>query len=452
MLSLAFLSGITMDLVESEWSSAVIDTSSDLITEFPILSYTSIFMFFYSIYYFGWCIDRPKVFYGSSSMSQMLSERCSAMSEVYFPTPWVMSRHLQCLLTLALRPPRNITYTRDYYIVSDGATFLLDWSFPSAMTVPDGVVFASSQEEANIVNKRNNKRRSCRSAPASLGGDTSLLEPTMVLVLCPGFTGNSDSRYVQPLVEEATRRGWVAVVVNYPGTLPTVPMSTPRFINPTAGQDMKEVAEHIASMCKRGTRMIGHGQSMGGHLLAKYLGLAGQDTPMDGAVVISNPWNIAKAVNNSGFMTHFIYNAHFTRAMLKIFKNNQALFDAHDDVDTEAVLKSNRMAHFDEHLSRRVNGFDTVEEYYDACDSSADVHNIEIPFLVMHSADDPVAIFDNLPTEKLKKNPNSVLVTTRTGSHASWLEGVVPLGLTYAERVTLQYIDELNAELDRRAA
>jgi predicted alpha/beta-fold hydrolase len=48
------------------------------------------------------------------------------------------------------------------------------------------------------------------------------------------------------------------------------------------------------------------------------------------------------------------------------------------------------------------------------------VGSINIPFLVLHANDDPIAMTKYIPKTDLMRNPNAMLIETNTGGHCDF--------------------------------
>ena len=48
------------------------------------------------------------------------------------------------------------------------------------------------------------------------------------------------------------------------------------------------------------------------------------------------------------------------------------------------------------------------------------VSDIKVPFLVLHSKDDPICPIENMPIHDLLRNPNCMVVKTEVGGHCDF--------------------------------
>lgn len=80
----------------------------------------------------------------------------------------------------------------------------------------------------------------------------------------------------------------------------------------------------------------------------------------------------------------------------------------------------------DEHYSRRVHGYETVEEYYDSCSCLSLIPNIKTSMVFINALDDPL-IPEPLwrPVQEICKSSSNdhVFILLKHGGHLGFLEG-----------------------------
>lgn len=71
-------------------------------------------------------------------------------------------------------------------------------------------------------------------------------------------------------------------------------------------------------------------------------------------------------------------------------------------------------------ISRRLFGYQSVNEYYDKNSSINCIQNIKVPALFINSKDDPIIDYRWIPTEVFSRSENMILVLTQKGGHIDY--------------------------------
>jgi len=362
--------------------------------------------FTYTCYYWFFVIDSVKILYRETKLNLYLVNACPTLFSKYRPPFWLFSSHLQGSLGLVLRKRYKIPYTREIIHARDGAELLLNWA-----------------EKDNLSNQ------------------------TPVLLILPGVTGGRDKPYVTHLVKDAYDKNWRPVVLIFPGCLidgdETHPCTNARFYSPVDVTDVEVVLEHIA-MKYPDAPIIGVGHSMGANMLVKYLGIAGQNSLLDSCISLSNPWCWETVQNNletGSFVNRYVLNSHFADYWMKVLKQNQPHFKDHPHLPACVFEKKSPSIRFlDEEVTSKIYGFENMKEYYTAVSCKEYVANVKTPLFVIHALDDPIVPTSALPLTVLAKNPNVIVAITKKGGHTGWLEGFIPSGLCFADRLCIEFI------------
>jgi len=135
----------------------------------------------------------------------------------------------------------------------------------------------------------------------------------------------------------------------------------------------------------------------------------------------SNPFDLT--VSNRHITTGFnrIYDFNLGKSLRNIFNRHRALFDGHESVLSEMAAECKTIREFDEAVTHRVFGWDSVDEYYDKSGSCHAVPRLAVPTLCVQAMDDPIAPAEAIPFSGIEGNPNCILVTTGTGGHLGWV-------------------------------
>jgi abhydrolase domain-containing protein 1/3 len=110
----------------------------------------------------------------------------------------------------------------------------------------------------------------------------------------------------------------------------------------------------------------------------------------------------------------------------------------------EGIEKSLSIRDFDNHATRIVGKYETVDTYYRRCSSSTYVQSVSIPLLCISALDDPVCTREAIPWDECRANKNVVLATIKHGGHLAFFEGITASSLWWV-RAANEFLDVLLA-------
>ncbi|KAM0342243.1 hypothetical protein ACHAPU_009648 [Fusarium lateritium] len=159
-------------------------------------------------------------------------------------------------------------------------------------------------------------------------------------------------------------------------------------------------------------------------MLTNYCGEEGPNCVLKAAVVCSNPFNLDVSSNilGSSFIGKEVYLRVMGTALKELVATHRESLEKHSKIDIDAVMKTTYLYEFDRLIQCPSWGYPTVSSYYRDASSVDSILSIEIPFLAVHSTDDPIAVKEAIPYEEFKNNPNTVLLTSSLGGHLCWFE------------------------------
>jgi len=246
--------------------------------------------------------------------------------------------------------------------------------------------------------------------------------PTVVVL--HGLEGSSRATYVRRLVAAAAAEGLASIAVNFRGCSGS-PNRLPRLYHSGETGDLAEVVARLAA--ERPGRGLGvAGFSLGGNVVAKWLGERGDDLPLEvrAGAVISAPWDLgrcADAIDGSGGMA-WLYRERFLRtlrhkALAKLRRFPGIPFDAAE------VRACRTFAAFDDRVTSRLHGFEGARDYWERCSARRFAAGLRRPLLAIAAADDPIVPRDALPLEAARTNPSLALETYPAGGHVGFVSG-----------------------------
>ena len=180
------------------------------------------------------------------------------------------------------------------------------------------------------------------------------------------------------------------------------------------------------------TPLAAIGYSLGGNVLLKYLGEAGEDTPLSAATAVSVPLVLRTASDRLGQGFSRLYNRYLLRALL-VGAKKKAPQLAEAGLDVDAILRCQSIREFDDRLTAPLHGFSDAIDYYTRCSSRGFLHRITIPTLILHAEDDPFMRPSVVPRPEelaasvtLELSPWGGHVGFVSGNGRYWLEERIP--------------------------
>jgi predicted alpha/beta-fold hydrolase len=240
------------------------------------------------------------------------------------------------------------------------------------------------------------------------------------LFVLPGTNGDElTSWYIHLACRYATSHYGYRVVV-YVRRGCNLPMSNGRpqdYSDPMKPSgDMALAIERVRNRYPR-SKMAAVGYSLGGNFLANYLGSRNKCDFVCGASVCG-PYDIT----GLSYMLEFHYpmvDWYLRESKSSCLRSNRYVIESDEEamrrgvnIDKIIAAKSFRAQCELDNLKVWGDAGESLNRYLDRCSCSNRVENIKIPTLFLASLDDPVSHDLFIPYEKLKSNPNCVLVTT----------------------------------------
>ncbi|KAJ1979471.1 hypothetical protein H4R34_002815 [Dimargaris verticillata] len=326
----------------------------------------------------------------TQTLPKRLAARCPSLTDkakaIFTPSRWLFNGHLQtaAVTKLAFFKGYDVDYHRELVSLPDGGAVALDW-YPSFEEQPDSSI-------------------------------------PIVLIL-HGLTGGSHEFYVRALVQWMTAAPYHyrAVVMNNRGC-GFSELLTPQMYSAGYTDDLRFVLNRLHRQFPD-TSMLAAGFSLGANILVKYLGEEEGRCFLQGAVAVGNPFNMLKAseILSEGLLGSLIYTKVMRNNLVRAFLRHKQVFNG-SGLDVDLVAKSRTLYEFDDLMTRRMFGFETVRDYYISASSSPWVRRVRVPLLCLNSLDDPICSFQSIPFQDCINNPYVVLATTAHGGHLGWFE------------------------------
>jgi predicted alpha/beta-fold hydrolase len=264
---------------------------------------------------------------------------------------------------------------------------------------------------------------------------------TPVVLLLHGLEGSSRAGYIRGALTTIRSLGLAACALNFRGCSGEL-NRLPRFYHSGDTRDLALAVERLTA--ERPGRAVGLlGYSLGGNLVAKYLGERGDALPpaVRGGAVVSVPFDLAgcaRTLDGHRAAARF-YRALFLRSLRRKALAKASLFP--EAIDAARASRARTFAEFDGWVTAPLNGFDSAQQYWDRSSSGPLITGVRRPLHVLAARDDPF-IPEPLP-RWAGENPRILAEVTAFGGHLGFIEGAPWSFRRYAETEPVMWLSGL---------
>lgn len=251
-----------------------------------------------------------------------------------------------------------------------------------------------------------------------------------VLVL-HGLEGSSSSSYVSEVLRRLSALGWGGWALNFRGCSGEPNRTRAAY----SSGDTRDLSL-LVPMLPEGPRFA-VGFSLGASVLLN--GLARLDVPLDAAVAVSPPFELARSAraidSRGGFGP--VYLNHFLPSLKRKGLESARRFP--DTFDAPTIRGLRTLRDFDHHVTARAFGYESAEAYYEGCSSGPVLARIRRPTLIVTAQDDAIAPAAALPKDAVENEALHVLRTSG-GGHVGFVEGSPWRPRWWAERRAVEWL------------
>jgi abhydrolase domain-containing protein 2 len=364
--------------------------------------------------------QKPLLFYKDEKFASLLRESSPELEQVYIPTRvWGFSGHIQTVLHSLIgrmKCPWPIG-ERISILVDDGSTLTYDVYQP--------LDAHSSGED-------------------------------VTLIMCPGICNSSESIYIRTFVHHAQRKGYRCTVLNHIGAMKEIRVTSHRIFGYGCTKDFHSMVAHVLDNYSH-TKVVLVGFSMGANIVTKYLGdNKTHEIPKNilGGISICQGYDALSA------MQHMLLWANFRRFYLYVMTENmkRVLIAHQQSVLSEevkaryqlcerSILTAATLPEFDDAYTRRVHGYDNINDLYRYNSCSLYMENITVPMVFINALDDPIIPETLLtwPKNYAERRDKAAFILSTHGGHLGFYEGgfFKPNPVTWLDRTAVGIADGL---------
>ncbi|HEX6549061.1 MAG TPA: hydrolase [Gammaproteobacteria bacterium] len=239
-----------------------------------------------------------------------------------------------------------------------------------------------------------------------------------IIIVLHGLEGSIRSRYAAAIMQRIDELGFRGALIHFRGCSGE-PNRLPIGYHSGFTQDL----EYFSGLLKErepGTPLAAVGYSLGGNALLKWLGESPNAHRLTTGVAVSVPFDLADAsrIIETGWSQLYKWEllGRMKRSMLEKFSRIQAPYPLPD------VRRIRTFREFDDQLTAPLHGYQDAADYYRSCSSRHFLKHIQVPTLVLHSADDPFMSPVSVPrAEELSETVR--LELSQRGGHVGFING-----------------------------
>ena len=244
----------------------------------------------------------------------------------------------------------------------------------------------------------------------------------VLIIIFHGLEGSVHSHYARGILPVIDNHGWQAVFMHFRGCSGEH-NRLPRSYHSGDTGDIKFLVD-ILSRRHRDKRLFALGYSLGGNALLKFLGEAGDNAGISGAVAVSVPFDLANGAMRLEQGLSRLYQRHLLNKLNT--KLTSKFTHMESPVPMHGLAGLNTFRLFDDAITAPLHGFRDVDDYYTRSSSRRYLNHIRIPSLLIHAEDDPFMTPAAIPG-KSELSSTVTLELSRHGGHVGFISGTNPL-------------------------
>ncbi|OSI08767.1 putative hydrolase [Neisseria animaloris] len=251
-----------------------------------------------------------------------------------------------------------------------------------------------------------------------------------LVVLFHGLEGSSRSHYAVALMQVVLEKGWNGVVAHF-RSCGGVPNTAPVFYH---SGDTAEIKFMLDTLAARYPHIYAVGVSLGGNVLAKYLGEQGGCAVPKAAAVVSAPVDLAAAgARFDSGITRLLYTRYFLGSLLPKARAN--------GFHTDKLQQCKTLGDFDDFFTAPLHGFADRYDYYRRASCKPLLPEIRIPTLLLNAVNDPFLPSEALP-DHTEVSQYVTLLQPPYGGHVGFVSGSGKGHLNWLPQTVLAYFEQ----------
>ncbi|WP_352296798.1 hydrolase [Pseudoalteromonas sp. 20-MNA-CIBAN-0454] len=302
------------------------------------------------------------------------------MIHKFKPAWWMTNRHVQTIMPRFFRPFHHTRYQLEQLDTPDGDFIELAWSLPHNETAPLAVVLH-------------------------------------------GLEGNINSFYAKGMMKALKKQGFAVVLMHFRNCSTEV-NRLPRAYHSGDTADLSFFINHLKQLYPN-RPLLAVGFSLGGNVLAKYLGEQQQQCPLSAAALVSAPYDLSASSDVIRKSLGKIYQKYLLDRMKKSMQRKLPQIKQQISITTDQLMEIDDLLEFDNQLTAPLHGFENAHDYYRQASAMPYLKHIAVPTLIIHAKDDPMLSIKAVPSRQ-DVSEHVTLRISEKGGHVGFISGKNP--------------------------
>jgi hypothetical protein len=303
------------------------------------------------------------------------------VDSTYRAPRWLPGGHLQTIWPARLVPLPDVAYRRERWPTPDGDFIDVDFALPE---------------------------------PAADGAP--------LLALFHGLEGDSGSHYSRVTMRHFADLGWRAMVVHFRGC-----SGEPNLMLRAYHSGDSEEGDWVLRTIRRrwpSARLHAVGVSLGGNMLAKWLGERGDEARfVTASASIGSPLDLVAGGHAIGRGFNRLYTRMFLATLKAKARDKAERFGY--AIDAEVLRRARDLYEFDNLFTAPVHGFRDTLDYWTRASAKPLLGNVRVPHLVLNARNDPFVPAESLP-QAGQVSASVTLEQPMEGGHIGFAGGRFP--------------------------
>ena len=242
-----------------------------------------------------------------------------------------------------------------------------------------------------------------------------------LLLVLHGLEGNIHSHYVQIALAAARARGWHGLLMHFRNCGRRV-NRLPRLYHSGDTTDVRFLINWLQCQFPH-LPLRAMGFSLGGNVLTRYLAEEGRYCPLEKAVVVSAPLDLAACCRRIMQGSSRIYQRYLLGRLRRSLarKWRQTDLSAYVKASKAQIMSVTNLWQFDDWVTAPLHGFRDAADYYCRASGKPLLGDIRVDSLFLHAADDPFLAPEVVP-DAAQLPPGVRFEISRYGGHVGFMQ------------------------------
>jgi uncharacterized protein len=232
-----------------------------------------------------------------------------------------------------------------------------------------------------------------------------------VIIISHGLEGDSNRHYVKRCAKYFYKKGWDILTWNYRSCSEEM-NRLPKFYSYGGTEDLSSVINYVLKSTYK--QLVLCGFSMGGGLVATYLGTETIDSRISHGLTFSVSCDLKNSVKEVEKLRHIVYNKNFVNKLKEKLRKKAERFEEFHSISIGSIKS---FEDFHKVYSLPYHNYKSIDDFYSSSSSKPHYKNIAVPTLMINALNDPILGNKCYPYKEAEENSNLFLETPHHGGH-----------------------------------